>query len=116
MGFLQFWRAPSDDREVLMLFKSPKALTANDVFSNISAQNAMKDVRIRQRRAIEICGNQPATYVQAQGSSAKGGDENVDMMMATVRGTSYIALYVRPVGAAPNARAQAALRDLCAKS
>jgi hypothetical protein len=113
-GFMQFWRPPSKDREVLMLFNSPTAIAPNDVFSNVNMRDTLKDLRIQKRRAIEICGNQPATYVQAEGSSAKG-DENVDMVMATVRGTSYIALYVRPVGVAPNAGAQAALRELCAK-
>ncbi len=97
-----------------MLFKSPTAIAPNEVFNNANMHDTLKDLRVQRRRAIEICGNQPATYVQAQGSSAKG-DENVDMVMATVLGTSYIALYVRPVGIAPNARAQAALRELCAK-
>ncbi|HEV3195712.1 MAG TPA: hypothetical protein VGZ06_06200 [Candidatus Cybelea sp.] len=114
VGFMQFWRPPSNDREVLMLFKSPTAIAPNEVFNNANMHDTLKDLRVQRRRAIEICGNQPATYVQAQGSSAKG-DENVDMVMATVRGTSYIALYVRPVGIAPNASAQAALRELCAK-
>ncbi len=97
-----------------MLFKSPTAISPKDVFSNANMHDTLKDLRIQTRRAIEICGNQPATYVQAQGSSAKG-EENVDMVMATVRGTSYIALYVRPVETAPNARAQAALQELCSK-
>src|SRR5580700_8390627 len=67
MGFMQFWRPPSSDREVLMLFKSPKPLATNEVFSNAQMQDSLKDVQIQSRRTIQICGNQPAAYVQARG-------------------------------------------------
>src|SRR5580704_17965331 len=87
MGFMQFWRAPSDDREVLMLFKSPKALVAGDVFSSANMQGTLKNVTVQRRRATKICGDQPAVYLQARGSSAKGGDSTVDMVITTVHGT-----------------------------
>jgi hypothetical protein len=115
MGFMQFWRSPSSDREVLMLFKSPKPIAARDVFSNQQMRDTLKDVTIREMHTIAICGNQPATYVQARGTSAKGGDENVDMMMTTTRGNTYFAMYIRPVDAASNQMAMTALRELCAK-
>jgi hypothetical protein len=116
MGFMQFWRSPSSDREILMLFKSPKPLATNEVFSNAQMQDSLKNVQIQSRRTIQICGNQPAAYVQARGSSAKGGDESVDMVMTTTHGTSYFAMYVRPIGAQPNPAAELALRELCPKS
>jgi|GEM_PF-1205468 hypothetical protein len=115
MGFMQFWRAPSDDREVLMLFKSPKALVAGDVFSSANMQGTLKNVTVQRRRATKICGDQPAVYLQARGSSAKGGDSTVDMVITTVHGTSYFAMYVRPIAAAPNPTAEASLQELCAK-
>lgn len=114
MGFMQFWRTP-DDRETLILFKSPTPLTANDVFSNDRMQDTLKDMQIEERHAIQICGNQPATYVRGRGTSPKRGDEDVEMVMTTVRSTSYFALYVRPIGARPTFAAQAALRELCPK-
>ncbi len=114
MGFMQFWRTP-DDREALMLFKSPTRLTANDVFSNDRMQDTLKDVQIEQRRPIQICGNQPATYVRGRGTSPKRGDEDVEMVFTSINNTSYFALYVRPIGSAPNFAAQAALRELCTK-
>ncbi len=114
MGFMQFWRTP-DDREALILFKSPTPITANDVFSNDRMQDTLKDMQIEQRRAIQICGNQPATYIRGRGTSPKRGDEDVEMVMTTVHNTSYFALYVRPIGAAPNFAAQTALRELCSK-
>lgn len=116
MGFMQFWRPPADDREVLMLFKSPKPLQPSDVFSNAQLHDTLKNVTIERRNSIEICGHQPATYVQALGSSDRHGDERVDMVMTNTAGSGYFAMYVRPLQTTPNPSAQAALRELCAKS
>jgi hypothetical protein len=115
MGFMQFWRTPND-REALILFKSPTPLTANDVFSNDRMKDTLKDMQVEQRHSIQICGNQPATYVRGRGTSPKRGDEDVEMVFTTINRASYFALYTRPIGAAPNFAAQAALRELCPKT
>jgi len=111
---MQFWRTP-DEREALILFKSPKPITANDVFANDRMKDTLQGIQIEQRHAIQICGGQPATYVRGRGSSRKRGDEDVEMVITTVNGTSYFALYRRPFGARPTFAAQAALRELCPK-
>ena len=116
MGFMQFWRAPSNDREVLMLIKSPKPLKADDVFSDARLKDTLKDVTVERRSSIEICDRQPATYVQARGSSSRGGDEFVDLVLTTLNGNSYLAMYVRPIATPTNPMAAAALRELCTKS
>jgi hypothetical protein len=116
MGFMQFWRSPANDQELLMLFRSPKPLPAGDVFSNSQMQQTLKDVVVTRRSRVEICGNQPATYIEARGTSAKGGDETVEMVTTSARGNSYFAMYVRPIMLAPNEQAVAALRQLCPKS
>lgn len=115
MGFMQFWQSPSNDREVLMLFRSPKPVSANDVFSPANMRDTMRDVTVTRRSAIEICGNQPATYVQGHGYSPKRGDANVDLVITTTGGASYFALYARPITDPPNPMAEAALRELCPK-
>jgi hypothetical protein len=115
MGFMQFWRPPSNDREVLMLFKSPKPLKPNDVFSNGQLNDTVKDVSVERRSDITICGKQPATYVEARGSSTRGGDERVELVLTTIGSGSYLAMYVRPLEGLPNAAAVAALRELCTK-
>ncbi len=115
MGIMQFWRAPSDDRSVLMLFKSPKPMDAREVFSNSRLKDTLKDTRITSKRDVTICGNQPATYIEARSTSEKGDAENVDMAMTTLNGSTYFALYVRPLEAAANPQAEAALRQLCPK-
>lgn len=116
MGFMQFWRSPTNDQEILMLFRSPKPLPAGDIFSNQQMQETLKDVVVTRRSRIEICGNQPATYIEARGTSSKGGDETVEMVMTTARNTSYFAMYVRPIASPPNEQAAAALKELCPKS
>ena len=97
-----------------MLFKSPKPLQAREVFSTTELQDTLKHVTVEQRRTIEICGDQPATYVEARGSGSQG-DDRVEMVMTTTAGKSYFAMYIRPLEAAANPMAQAALRELCAK-
>lgn len=112
---MQFWQSPSDDRELLMLFKSPKPLSPSDVFSNDQVNGTLKNTTVERRQAVVICGHQPAIYVEAKGTSSRGTQALVDMIMATVAGASYFALYVRPLGAPPNPSAEAALREVCAK-
>ena len=114
MGFMQFWRPPSNDREVLMLFRSPKPLNESDVLSTQQLHGTLQDMTIERRSTIQICGHQPASYVEGRGHSNKG-EENVQMVMTNARGTTYLALYVRPADQAPNTAAQTAVRELCAK-
>ncbi len=115
MGFMQFWRPPVEDGEVLMLFKSPKPLAPNEIFSSDRVRDTLQGARIERRSTIQICGGQPATYIEARGSSSRSGDEMVHVVTTTVNGASYFAMYVRPMGRPPNAFAEVALRELCAK-
>jgi hypothetical protein len=112
---MQFWRSRTDDREVVVLFKSPTRLDANQFFGNDRMHDTLQDARIVARRQIEICGGQAALYVQAEGTSAKGGRERVDAVTSNVGGSTYFAMYVRPLGALPNPAALAALHELCRK-
>jgi hypothetical protein len=114
LGFMQFWRPPVDDREVLMLFKSPKPLQPSEVFSNARMSDTLKDATIDRRESIVICGHQPATYFQLHGTSSRG-DSRAEMVMTNISGAGYFALYARPLVVPPNPAAQAALRELCAK-
>ncbi|MBV8529870.1 MAG: hypothetical protein JO104_01015 [Candidatus Eremiobacteraeota bacterium] len=116
MGLMQFWHPAADDRQVLMLFKSPKPLKPGDVFSDARMNDTLKDVIVERRSPIAICQGQPATYVEARGRSARGDDERVEIVMTNAGGSSYFAMYVRPLVGAPNPMAQAALRELCLKS
>jgi hypothetical protein len=117
LGYMQFWRSPTERNEVLMLFKSPVHLTSNDeFFANDQFHSQVKDTKILARQNIKICGNQPATYVRAEGESEASREQvEIDAVMTDVAGSSYFALYMRPFASAPNPEALAALREVCAK-
>ena len=110
MGFMQFWKQPGADA-VLMLFKSPKAIKTNEIFSNADVSNA----HVESQKAITICGSQPAEYFKAQGKSKTGHDSNIEMVMSNAGGQTYMAMYVYPIGTQGDADAEAALRELCTK-
>lgn len=100
-----------------MLFKSPVRLNPDEeFFSNNQFHDTVKDTKVLRRERIKICGNQSATFVEAEGSSASTGEHVlIDALMTDVAGSSYFALYMRPFSAAPNPEALAALREVCAK-
>ena len=111
MGFMQLWKAPNRNDEVLMLFKSPRPIQPSEVFSNAD----LKDTKVQNVQHITICNNQPAELLTAQGTRGQGKDSIVDMVMSNAGGATYMAMYVYPVGGAPNGEATAALRELCTK-
>jgi hypothetical protein len=111
MGFMQFWKAPNSNKEVLLLFKSPKPLQTKEVFNNAN----LRDAKVETQKPITICGSQAAQFFKAQGTSSRGDDSNVEMVMTDAAGTTYLAMYVYPAGAQPNGEAAAALRELCSK-
>ena len=115
MGFMQLWKAPGRSDEVLMLFRSPREIPTNDVMTTAN----VKDAKIESVQHVTICGSQPATLLTARGTAqsltTKGTNSNLQMMMSDAGGATYMAMYAYPIGAAPNAEATAALRELCAK-
>jgi hypothetical protein len=114
-GFMQFWRPPTNDREVLMLFKSPRLLQPNEVFSDPEFQTTLKGATIERRTSIRICGTQPAEYLEARGTSSRDEEVRIEMVMTNAAGASFIATYVRPVAVPSDSMAEASLRELCPK-
>jgi hypothetical protein len=116
LGYMQFWRPPSDDREVLMLFKSPRPMQTDQIFTDSNVQDTMKNVTVVAQRTIKICGAQPAKYVQARGTSSGGGPIDIETVATLIGGSSYFAVYLRPIAVRPSPLALAALREVCLKS
>ncbi|MGB8965209.1 MAG: hypothetical protein WCB99_06175 [Candidatus Cybelea sp.] len=115
MGLMQFWQLPTNDEEVLMLLRSPRPLQPKDVFSSNGMAGTLKNVKVSELRAIQICRNQPATYLAARGTSSRGAQDDAEVVLTNLGGKAYVALYVRPLGAPANPAASAAIRELCAK-
>jgi len=99
-----------------MLFRSPKPITSNELYSDANMQGSFKSVTVTHKRSIRLCGSQPALLVQGTAVSRNDRESNVEMMLANVRGTSYFAMYVRPSELPANSQAEGALYELCAKS
>lgn len=114
LGFMQFWRPAADDREVLMLFRSPRQVDPNQIFADSRVEGNVKDVTVERRTKVYICGAQPAQYFEARGTSSHG-ETHVDMMITNIAGKTYFAMYARPIELPANPVAEAALRELCTK-
>lgn len=115
MGFMQFWRPAVGHHEALILFKSPKPVKMSDLVTQPGVDDSLKSATIERRESIVICDRQPATYMEARGTSSRGDESRVEMVMTNLRGNTYFAMYVRPAAASPNQMAEAALRELCPK-
>lgn len=117
LGFMQFWRSPDNDHEILMLFRSPTPLQPNEFLNRQDLHGDLKNASITAQRSVRICnGSQSALYIEAVGtSSANGREVEMDSMMSNVGGSTYFAMYARPRDSAPNPMAVAALQELCAK-
>jgi hypothetical protein len=111
MGLMQFWTSPGGDQQ-LVLVKSPKKISDTDVFTSTDLKNAQVEVT----KAIVICGNQPAVLLKARGTTKAGRDGNAEVVKSDAGGATYVAAYVYPLGAQPNAAAESAVRELCLKS
>jgi hypothetical protein len=116
LGFMQLWQSPNDDQQILMLIKSPHEVAPDEFLSNDKYGNTLRDTTVDRRQSIVICGHQSAEYVEATGTSNRGARNRLEVIATNVAGTSYFAMYARPLSAAPDAKAAAALRTVCAKS
>ena len=99
-----------------MLLRSPKRLTSEDVYSSANMQGGFKNVTVLRKQQMQICGNQSALFVEGRATSRNDTESNVDIVITDVAGTSYMAMYLRPIDEPANQQAEAALHELCAKS
>jgi hypothetical protein len=115
MGFAQFWKPNSNSDEVLMLFRSPRQLDREQIFSS----GKIQDAQIEQQHQITICGNQQALYLRGTAESSEDNHpskpHHIELTTTNANGATYFAMYVYPLNGHPNAQAESALRELCVK-
>ena len=104
-GMAQIWSTP--DRQALMLMKLPVKADPKQALSNAG----FKDMEIRKRESIKICGSQAATHLELIGERKER--THMDMVMSTAGDTSYMAMYARPEGMRADAASENAIRSLC---
>ncbi|HVA33049.1 MAG TPA: hypothetical protein VNG31_02805, partial [Candidatus Baltobacteraceae bacterium] len=82
LGFMQFWQPAKSHDEMLMLFKSPKAIDIDQAFSSAK----IRDARVSSKQHVTICGNESAVFVKGVAQSSVGSgpqtDHNLQMMTA----------------------------------
>ncbi len=112
LGVMQVWTAGND--QVLMLMRLPASVNFNDAFKSAN----MQDTKILAKRDITVCGNLPATYMELTGTRVQGNDRHDDRAdVVFLKGTAdtMLSLYAYPPAQKPDAAAQSALRELCAR-
>ena len=70
-------------------------------------------VRRRQQRAQDSHRDYQALRAT---QPERGRDGNAEVVKSDAGGATYVAAYVYPLGAQPNAEAESAVRELCLKS
>jgi hypothetical protein len=114
--FLQVWRT-SDTQNLITLFALPTKIDLDRAMS----QSDIKDAEVKSKGAITICGSQPAVFADIVGESKSTGGETphrmrIEFIATNANDKTYMAMYLRPVDAAANPAAEAAIRKICPKS
>ena len=117
-GRLQMWMTGSDakDRQVLMIVRGDKSMTAADLNRSSPLGNGMHDVK---RDTITICGTQRAEHFTGRGQGGTGSsrvEQQVEGVTTAIGDAKYSVLYIRPASIRPDAQAEAALRSICPKT
>ncbi|HEY9085343.1 MAG TPA: hypothetical protein VIN40_05340 [Candidatus Tyrphobacter sp.] len=107
-GF-QAWHT-ADSKQTLVLFRLPVAADPNTVMRQADINTAGTTTR-----KITICGKQPALLILGRGTRAHS-QQNVEMVMTSYAGTTYMAIYARDIGLPLNAQADRAIHSLCRRS
>ncbi len=118
MGRFQLWsNGDGKDKQVLILMKLPPGTKFDKSFdlNEVDGPNAgIEGARIVSRREMTLCGNQASLAVTMRGESSREKvEENVTTVFSKTDDATYMTTYVYPVGASPNARAEAAIYELC---
>ncbi|MHB8194485.1 MAG: hypothetical protein ACYDFS_06290 [Vulcanimicrobiaceae bacterium] len=118
MGLMQVWTDPKNSHAVVMLLRSPVAITAKEALSHADLNHA----KVLARKRVTICGNRPARWITLLGAGVVGtsggnkGPERLDMLITKAAGATYVAMYARPAGAPADPQAEAAVRSVCPKA
>jgi len=103
---------------LIMLMKLPVKMDTKKFDSSTFSSSGAKNMKIESSQVIRICGDQTATLAKATGTSdqVKGKDMNMEMLMTSVGGNSYVAMYMYPEKTPADPDAEAAIKSVCAKS
>ncbi|HEY8298299.1 MAG TPA: hypothetical protein VIG32_09785 [Candidatus Baltobacteraceae bacterium] len=116
IGGYSMWISPdakNGSGEVLMLMRLPYRSGSHQDLSMATSQ--YQHAKVLQRKTIDICGKQPANYVEMAADQKTGKHENVQLVSTRYNDTVYFAMYARDAGTPANPAANTAIRSLCLK-
>lgn len=121
--FAQIWNGP--DHNTMMLMAIP---TRVDISKHVTQSPVGGGGDVVSDKAVTICDDQPARLADMHGegisvsvggsaapTSVKGRRQDVEFLLTVVNGKTYMAIYSRPLGSAPDRAAEAALHNVCPK-
>jgi hypothetical protein len=114
---MQVWTkgADNNDQTAIMLMKLPVKMDPKNFQMPDLNSAGLKNSKVTAEKTTTICGDQPAVIASMTGTSNANKDESVDMVVTGAGGATYMAMYMRPAGSAPDADAQHAINNVCAK-
>jgi hypothetical protein len=116
--FAQTWSGPG--HSMIMLMALPTKMDINKPMQGSPVGNAT----IQRDQKITICNGQAARYGEMEGTSVAVGSPNpggkraaeeIEFVMTSIQGKTYMALYARPLGALPDRAAETAIHNVCPK-
>jgi hypothetical protein len=111
----QMWtKGPKDQSQILMLMKLPVKMESKDF--QMPPNSAARDMKIESQQNIMICGNHPAVFIKATGtSSSSNKDVDLEMLMTGWGSTTYFAMYAYPTTTSADPTAEDSLKTVCQK-
>ncbi len=110
-GF-QAWHT-TDRKQTLVLVRLPVTVDPKTAMQHSEINN----METYTQKSITICGKHPAILITGRGMSSQShGPQDVEMLMTSYSGATYLAVYARDVGTPMNAQANHAVYSLCQRS
>lgn len=112
MGRFQMWMSGD---QIVMVIKGDKNMSISDAAKSQPGVTGLQDLK---RSDIRLCGSQPAQYFTARGTSNSNGKQTeraIEGIVTAVGDAGFLAMYIRPFGAAIDPQADSALHTLCKK-
>jgi hypothetical protein len=112
----QMWtKGEKDQGQVLMLMKLPVQMQTKDF--QMPANSAAKNMKVESQQNIMICGNHPAVFIKATGTSTSSNkDVDLEMLMTGWGSNTYFAMYAYPTATQPDGVAEDSLKTVCQKA
>ena len=122
MGRFQLWTARSGTEttgQVLMLMKLPVDTNLKGDFdpSNLNDVNgsaSLRNAKVLAKRTMTLCNSQQSIFMKMRGQSKnQKTEEQIEAVVSNAPDGTYMAMYMFPIGAAPDPAAEAAIYELC---